>query len=115
MNGLDLTKSQKKLVRQLIEIGLNREFEAGVGKIDRIIQKWKIGEKPANETYYNVFKTLGKFDKHIGHRYDGMSGSNYMQVLAAQLADGVISANDLSVLDQDLQDKVIFICGIEKT
>ena len=38
MSGLDLTKVQKKIARQVIETGLVREFENGIDKIDRIIQ-----------------------------------------------------------------------------
>ena len=115
MNGLDLTKSQKKIVRQLIEIGLTREFENGISKIDRIIQKWKNGEAETKETYYQIFEKLDKFDEHIGHRYNGMSGGDYLFVLASQFADGVISVKDLDILDKDLQNKVFFICRIEKT
>ena len=115
MNGLDLTKSQKKIVRQLIEIGLTREFENGISKIDRIIQKWKNGEAETNETYYQIFEKLEKFDKHIGQRYNGMTGSNYLFVLAAQLADGVITVKDLDILDKDLQNKDFIICRIEES
>jgi hypothetical protein len=115
MNGLDLTKNQKKLVRQLIEIGLTREFENGISKIDRIIQRWKDSEAETNETYYQIYEKLNNFDKHIGQRYNGMSGSNYLFVLASQFADGVITVKDLEVLDEDLQHKVFLISRIKES
>jgi hypothetical protein len=115
MNGLDLTKTQKKIVRQLLEMGLVKEFENGIGKIDRIIQKWKVGELETKETYSQIFEKLTKFDKHIGRRYDGMSGSNYLLILAAQLADHVISVEDLGVLDEDIRNKIIIISRIDET
>ncbi|MCK4678112.1 MAG: hypothetical protein KAT48_08285 [Bacteroidales bacterium] len=41
MNALELTKSQKKIARQIIETGLQREFEAGIKKLDNILTEWK--------------------------------------------------------------------------
>ena len=114
MNGLDLTKSQKKLARQVIEIGLIREFESGIGNIDKVIQQWKDGKAETKETYYQIYKKLRKFDKQIARRYDGMTGSRYLFILAGQLADGVIKSEDLSEFDQEIRNKVIFISRINE-
>ena len=37
MNALQLSKSQKRIARQIIETGLQREYEAGIKKLDKII------------------------------------------------------------------------------
>jgi len=37
MNAPELTKSQKRIARQIIETGLQREYEAGIEKLDKII------------------------------------------------------------------------------
>jgi len=43
------------------------------------------------------------FDKHISRRYDRISGSNYLFIIAGQLLDGVITENDLSNLSGEVQ------------
>jgi lipopolysaccharide biosynthesis regulator YciM len=114
MSGLDLTKVQKKIARQVIETGLVREFENGIDKIDRIIQQWKNKKSETKETYYEIYQTLTKFDKHIGWRYNDMKGSTYLNILAMQLADGVISIDDLQEFDQDIRDNIVLISRINE-
>lgn len=112
MNGLDLSKAQKKIARQVIEIGLIREFESGIGNIDKVIRQWKDGKAETKETYYQMYKKLKEFDKHIARRYDGMTGSKYLYILAGQLADGAIKVYDLSGFDPEVKNRIIFISRI---
>ena len=114
MNGLDLTKSQKRIARQVIEIGLVREFETGIGNIDRIIQQWKGEKLETKETYYQIYDSLKKFDKHIARRYDGMTGSGYLFIMAGQLADKAITIDDLNVFDPDVRNRIISISRINE-
>lgn len=114
MNILDLTKDQKKMARQIIETGLIREFESGIGKIEGIIQQWKDGKRETKESYYKIYEKVMKFDKHIGQRYNNISGSDYLLVLAAQLVDGVISMDDLSGCDPDIKNKITYISRINE-
>ena len=113
MDGLDLSKSQKKIARQLIETGLLKEFENGIRKIDKVISAWKEGRSEIKETYYQIFEKLNKFDKHIGQRYDGMKSSEYMYIIASQLVDGVIPIESLDQFDQDVKDKILFLSGLD--
>jgi hypothetical protein len=39
----ELPKSQKKIARQIIETGLQREYQNGIEKADGVIEKWKSG------------------------------------------------------------------------
>ncbi len=114
MNPLELSTAQKKIARQTINTGLEREFIKGIGKIDKIIQQWKEGKRDVKETYYKVYNTVEKFDKHIGQLYDNISGSDYLWVLAAQLNHGIISLSDLSELDQETINKIILIGRIDE-
>jgi len=98
----------------VIETGLVRELENGIDKIDRIIQQWKVKKSETKETYYEIYQTLTKFDKHIGWRYNDMKGSTYLNILAIQLADKVISIDDLHEYDQDTQDKIVIISMINE-
>jgi len=114
MNPLELSTTQKKIARQTINTGLEREFIKGIGKIDKIIQQWKDGKRDVKETYYKVYSTIEKFDKHIGKLYNNISGSDYLWVLAAQLNHGIISPADLSELDQETLDKIILMSRIDE-
>jgi hypothetical protein len=37
----EFPKSQKKIARQIIETGLQREYQNGIKKVDAVIEKWK--------------------------------------------------------------------------
>lgn len=73
-----LSKPQKKIARQIIDLGLNREYENGISKIDNVISKWKSGQLDNQKAYFEMYSKLKKQDKHIGQRYDRMTGSNYI-------------------------------------
>lgn len=92
---MELSKSEKKIVRELIEIGLQREFAKGLTKADSILADWKNHIKDNRESYHALYNHIKQFDKHIAQRYDGMTGSRYFYVLTAQFADKIISESDL--------------------
>jgi len=92
---MELTKSEKKIVRELIEIGLQREFTNGLSKADSILEDWKNQIKDNRESYHLLYKQITQFNKHIARRYDAMTGSRYFYVLAAQFTDNIIMENDL--------------------
>jgi|SRR3989337_2046861 len=104
---LELSKKDKKAARQIIEIGLLREFEQGIQKIEEIIAQWQTDKTDSRKTYLKLFETLTNHDKHISRRYDGMTGSKYVWIVAAQLADGTISEDDLQPLNEDTQQYII--------
>jgi len=100
---MELSKSEKKIVREIIEIGLQREFVEGLTNADSILDKWKSRSTDNRESYHLLYKHITKFDKHIARRYDNMTGSSYLFVLAGQYADNVIAESDL----EKLPDKII--------
>ena len=63
--------------------------------------------------YHLLYKTITKFDKHMARRYDGMTGSRYLFIVAAQLADGVISMNDLKDFSGEAQQAILLLSGKE--
>src|SRR5688572_15369870 len=104
---LELSKKDKKVVRQIIEIGLLREFEQGIQKIQSVIAQCQTDKDDARQTYLKLYETLMNHDKHIARRYDGMTGSKYVWVLMAQLADGIIVPEDLEILDKAARQYII--------
>ena len=112
MNPLELTKSQKRIARQIIETGLQCEYEAGIKKLDKIISKWKRKEIDNRDAYLKLYGSLTNHDKHIARRYDRMSGSRYLYIIAAQLADKVIAVEELNDFPEDIREKIIIMSGI---
>ena len=110
--ALDLSKSQKKIARQIVETGLDREFKNGITEIDRVIQQWKDGKTETRDTYYKMYKSLIFFDKKIGRRYNNMKGSTYLIIIAGQLADGIITRGEIDEFDVDIKAKIFFLSGI---
>ena len=109
MNQFELSKPKKKIARTLIDSGLMKEYYKGISMVDEIISEWKNNKLDNREAYLKIYKKLDMFDKHISRRYNHMSGSNYMYILAHQLADGLISIDDLDELDEKFRAAVVFL------
>jgi len=114
MNGTELTKSQKKIARQVIEKGLQKEYVDGIIKLDNIISRWKANIHSNRDAWFELCKSLTKHDDHIADRYNRMGGSKYLYVVAAQLADGVISRNDLEGFKDDVREKILLLSSIDQ-
>lgn len=106
---MELSKKDKKIARQIIEKGLQKEFADGLTAADSVLCDWKNKSTGNRDAYHLLYKTITDFDKHIARRYDRMSGSNYLFIIAAQLHDGVIDEKDLEELSEYARDAVIFI------
>ncbi len=102
----ELTKKEKKAARAIIEKGLRKEMEDNLNELEAIITDWRKNNKDVKETYYYLYKTLTGFDKHIAHRYDGMTGSKYLLIIIGQLRDGIVTDEDLSELLPATQELV---------
>ena len=113
MNGTDLTKPEKKIARQVIEKGLQKEYVDGIIMLDNIITKWKANVHSNRDAWVELYKTLTAHDKHISRRYDHMSGSRYLYIIACQLADGIIDRNDLKEFREDIREKISILSGLE--
>ncbi|MGB8492728.1 MAG: hypothetical protein WCE64_16865 [Bacteroidales bacterium] len=109
---MELSKKDKQEARKIIESGLQREFTNGLTKADNILNAWKANSKSSHDAYHQLFRHIVVFDKHIARRYDRMSGSNYMLIIAGQLLDGVITENDLGNLSEDVQQSIKMIADI---
>ncbi|MBD0277085.1 MAG: hypothetical protein ICV81_03850 [Flavisolibacter sp.] len=102
----ELTKPEKKAARAIIEKGVRREMKDNLRELEAIITDWRRNNKDVKETYYNVYKTLTNFDKHVARRYDGMTGSRYLLTIISQFQDGVVTDEDLSELLPTTQELV---------
>jgi len=108
---MELSKADKKIAREIIEKGLQQEFAKGLFAADTILDDWKNKVTNNRDTYHKLYKQIIDFDKHIARRYDRMTGSNYIFIIAGQLNDGVISENDLNGLSGEVIAAIKMIAG----
>ena len=88
----ELTKSEKRKCRELIQLGLNRECAKFVEQIRNLSQT--TSEDP-HAQYIAIYRKTRTFDKHVAWRYDDMRGSKYLPTVASLLADKVIREDEI--------------------
>jgi len=107
-----LSKKDKKIARQIIEKGLQKEFAKGLYDFDSILHDWKTGKSDHRTAYHTLYKKVRDFDKHIARRYDGLTGSRYLSVVVALIMDKIISeeeTSDFSPEAQELIERWLFV------
>jgi hypothetical protein len=109
---MELSKADKKVAREVIEKGLQNEFKINLEKFSRVLKDWESNPVDNREIYYKLYKKVIKFDKHLEHRYEGITGSKYLFIVAAQLVDGVISKEDLEPFSEEVKQKIDRIVNI---
>jgi hypothetical protein len=109
---MELSKKDKKTAREIIEKGLQKEFAKGLFDADTILNEWKDKLKNNREAYHLLYKHISDFDKHIAGRYDEMTGSKYVFIIAGQLRDDVVSENDLADFSDEVKQAIKLIAGI---
>ena len=102
----ELPKAQKKIARQIIEMGLQREYKNGIEKADAVIEKWKSGKMDNQKAYISMYRKLISHDKHLARRYDNMSGSKYLMIISGQVSDGIVSFDELSELNDEARQVI---------
>jgi hypothetical protein len=105
----EFSKPERKIVRQVIETGLQRDFESSILDIDQIIQQWKSKKLDNREAYHEIFGKMKSNDKYIGRMYNDLRGSTYMMVLQGLLANKTISEADLSGFSETTRNAILEI------
>jgi hypothetical protein len=104
---IELTKSQKKKVRQLIEKGLMRDYLDGITNVRKMIDSYIAGKSDPKEYYHKLYSTMASKDKDIARRYDNLTGSRYLPTLIMLLREGVLSKEDIQDLDVRLKEQLL--------
>ena len=101
------SKRDKKLLRDIIEKGLQKEFKSGIEQLETIIRVWRQRQIDTSDVYRQLNETMNEHDKGIARRYDQMNGTTYAQIVAAQLADELITESDLQELSDEMRQQII--------
>lgn len=107
----DLTKSQKKIARRIMDKGLDNDYRRGLEKFSKIIEQWKGGNLNNKEAYMKLYSSVDRTDHTIGRRYNNKGGSRWVEVMVDQLVAGVISEEDIAEFDEKLQNKILLYSG----
>ncbi|MDR0507722.1 MAG: hypothetical protein LBH32_13035 [Dysgonamonadaceae bacterium] len=104
---IELSKSQKKIARELIQLGLQRECKSFTDKITKLTNssEWKIGDP--HEIYLKLYKKVISFDKKIARRYNGLTGSHYFLTVYGLFMDKVLTVEDIACFDVEVQNELI--------
>ena len=104
---IELTKSQKKISRELVEVGLQRECQSFKKEIEQFTSssEWKTGNP--QELYYKLYDIVITFDKHIARRYNGLSGSRYFNAVLDLFYNDILIPEDIARFDIEVQNKLV--------
>ena len=110
---MELSKKDKKTCRELIETGLQCEFTTGLEKAESILCNWKAKKKDVKETHHALYSMIRKFDKHIGRRYNGITGSHYLSCVAGLVMDQIITLEELSPFSDEARATILSMSSIK--
>jgi hypothetical protein len=104
---IELTKSQKKIARELIDLALQRECKAFTEKIKKFTNstEWESGNPHGN--YLKLYKKVTSFDKHIAKRHNNVTGSHYFMIVWGLFYDEVLTIEDISRFDSEVQTELL--------
>ncbi|CAN1515885.1 hypothetical protein MCETHM1_00936 [Flavobacteriaceae bacterium] len=103
---MELSKSDKKTARILMDKGILKEIEICNTKILDILTDWKNNKKDARETYGQVYGTVKDNDKYIASNYDGISGAYYFDTVLNMYIKGLISEKDINPFSETVRERL---------
>lgn len=102
----DLSKKDKKICRELMSQAIEKEFEAGLKESEAIILEWKTNIFSGRLAFHKLRDHVNDFRKHLARRYDDLSGSDYLPVVAAIFGDGYLTIDDMKNLSDDAKNQI---------
>jgi hypothetical protein len=108
-----LSNSQKKIARKVMDKGLDNHYKKALSDVKTIIQKWDNGGFESNrDAYIKLFKTVDSNENNIARLYNDKGGSRWVELMSSQLNQGVITLEDISEFDEELQSTILAWSGL---
>jgi hypothetical protein len=111
---IELSKADKRAALEIIEKGLQVEFAQGLNKSFQILEDWKAKKKCNKDAYQELYGHIRDYDKHIARRYDNMTGSKYLFIIAGQIIDEAVDESEIQKLSPDAREFVNRILSLNK-
>ena len=110
----------KKLCRELIYTGLERECKQFVNEMKQIANlvvpedfnqsyqeiHGRHIEGPWHKRFIEIHNLANDFNQHIAERYDGMSGSRYINCVIGLYLDQLITDEEISRFSEEIQTRI---------
>lgn len=101
---MELSKSQKKVARQLINEALQRECKTFLEEVKEILPQ---KDRTPHEVYLQLFKKVDDFDEYIAKQYDRVSGAYYFITILNLYYNNVLTEDDINLFDEEIRQKLI--------
>lgn len=118
---MELSKFDKRLCRELINTGLERECRHFVEQIQEIATE-PVPPEQANEPYSEIngmscervwhkryiklFAVTDKFNSHVAHRYDNVTASKYLECIVGLYIDDWLTDEEIARLSEEPRNYV---------
>src|SRR5680860_1280435 len=113
MPDCNLSKLQKRLDRKVLDKGRLKDYERANERTASLIDQWRDGQSDHRKAYLDIYSHVVKYDKHVARRYDRMTGSRYLFIIAAQLGDKCITRQDLEEFNPEVIEKINILAGLD--
>ena len=107
MDRYNLTKPQKKICRELIDIALQRECGKFLESLSKAMTKNKKDEKSPYDSYIDVYKRVHNFDNKIARYFDDITGSKYFMTVFNLYMRKILTDKDLEIMDEEMYTEVM--------
>jgi len=102
-----LSKSQKKIARKVMDKGILKDYRDSLEAAEKIICDWNLGNYTDKEAYMELYKQVLTHDKIIARRYNDKGGSRWVEIMADQLANGVVDLDDLAEFEDEVKHVIV--------
>ncbi len=110
--GYELTKTEKRISRELIQRGLERECTRFIGEMRNLVNETR---EDVHAHYIDIYRKTKSFDKHVAWRYDGMTGSKYLHCVASLVSDKILSDDEIVGYSEEIRERIFRMAGRRNT
>lgn len=111
---IELSKSQKKIAREVIHEGLNIECKTFLDKTDKWMKAPYQPEENPHNRYLKLFKEVKTFDEQITFRYDRLSSSKYLITVACLIYEKTLPEETVMRFSEEVQREISKLINIYK-
>lgn len=111
---IELSKSQKKIAREVIHEGLNIECKTFLDKTEKWMKEPYRPEDTPHSKYLKLFEEIGKFDEQIAFRYDRLSSSKYLITVACLIFEKTLPEETVMRFSEEVQREISKLINIYK-
>lgn len=104
---MELSKSDKKIARILMDKGILKEIKICDTSVLVILTDQKNDKTETQETYGKVYEIVKKNDKYIASNYDEISGIHYFDTVLNMYCKGLVSEEDLKPFSETIRERLI--------